>query len=235
MVKKRLDEATRKRVCVGRLYKKGKKPAEVAHALGVSRQTVYTWKLVQGSGGIDAQRAMPEPGRPTRLDESQLKDRTAPCCILTPSTVLTPRSPCPTDGSLLSCLCGSERVLVNDGGLHRFLSCLCGSERRLHPGLSVFDFLSCLCGSERQRRRNRQCDPFLSCLCGSELAPKIAELAKDFLSCLCGSEHGPGAFTDRLHFLSCLCGSELQRVRAIGLQRFLSCLCGSERGKAGAD
>ncbi len=74
MVKKRLDEATRKRVCAGRLLKKGTKPAQVAHAVGVARQTVYTWKSVLESGGIDALRAMPSPGRPARLDDSQLKD-----------------------------------------------------------------------------------------------------------------------------------------------------------------
>ena len=74
MLKKRLDEATRKRVCAGRLLKKGKKPADVAHAVGVARQTVYTWKAVFDAGGIDALRAMPAPGRPARLDEFELKD-----------------------------------------------------------------------------------------------------------------------------------------------------------------
>ena len=39
MLKKRLDEATRKRVHAGRLFKKGKKPAEVALKVGVARQT----------------------------------------------------------------------------------------------------------------------------------------------------------------------------------------------------
>lgn len=74
MLKKRLDEITRKRVCAGRLLKKGKKPSDVAHAVGVARQTVYTWKSVLDEGGIDALRAMPAPGRPARLDEWQLKD-----------------------------------------------------------------------------------------------------------------------------------------------------------------
>ena len=74
MLKKRLDEITRKRVCAGRLLKKGKKPADVANVVGVARQTIYTWKSVLDDGGIDALRAMHAPGRPARLDDSQLKD-----------------------------------------------------------------------------------------------------------------------------------------------------------------
>lgn len=74
MLKKRLNEASRKRVCAARLLKKGKKPVEVAHAVGVARQSVYIWKSVLESDGIDALRAMPAPGRPARLDESELKD-----------------------------------------------------------------------------------------------------------------------------------------------------------------
>src|SRR5450756_465331 len=72
MVKKRLDEATKKRVRAGRLLLKGKKPAEVALAVGVARQTVYTWKALLDDGGIDALRAVPARGRPARLDESEL-------------------------------------------------------------------------------------------------------------------------------------------------------------------
>lgn len=49
-----------------------KGPAEVALAVGVARQTVYTWKKVLDEGGIDALRAVPERGRPARLDEQQL-------------------------------------------------------------------------------------------------------------------------------------------------------------------
>lgn len=51
----------------------GKTPAEAAHAVGVARQTAYTWKAVLEEGGIDALRAMPAPGRPPRLDEAQLQ------------------------------------------------------------------------------------------------------------------------------------------------------------------
>jgi transposase len=50
----------------------GKRPAEVAAAVGVARQTVYTWKALLDEGGIDALRAVPDPGRPAKLDEAQL-------------------------------------------------------------------------------------------------------------------------------------------------------------------
>ena len=50
----------------------GKRPAEVATAVGVARQTVYTWKALLDEGGIDALRAVPDPGRPAKLDEAQL-------------------------------------------------------------------------------------------------------------------------------------------------------------------
>ncbi len=50
----------------------GKGCAQVATAVGVARQTVYTWKRLLDEGGIDALRAVPERGRPARLDEAQL-------------------------------------------------------------------------------------------------------------------------------------------------------------------
>ncbi len=73
MVKGRLDEATKKRLRAGRLLLKGKKPAEVALAVGVARQTVYTWKALLDEGRIDALRSVPPRGRPAWLDESQLE------------------------------------------------------------------------------------------------------------------------------------------------------------------
>ncbi len=42
-----------------RLLQKGKTPAEIAVAVGVARQTVYTWKALFDEGGIDALRAVP--------------------------------------------------------------------------------------------------------------------------------------------------------------------------------
>jgi transposase len=67
-----MDEATRKRVRAGRLMLKGKTPAQAAQAVGVARQTAYTWKARLDEGGIDALRAM-SPGRPAQLDLAQLE------------------------------------------------------------------------------------------------------------------------------------------------------------------
>ena len=74
MVKKRMDEATKKRVRAGRLLQKGKTVAEIALDVGVARQTVYTWKALFNDGGIDALRAVPSRGRPARLDDAQRED-----------------------------------------------------------------------------------------------------------------------------------------------------------------
>lgn len=51
----------------------GKTPAQAAQAVGVARQTAYTWKAVLDEGGMDALRAMPTRGRPARLNEQQLQ------------------------------------------------------------------------------------------------------------------------------------------------------------------
>jgi transposase len=72
MAQKRLSEATKKRLKAGRMLLAGKGCAEVAGAVGVARQTVYTWKGLLDEGGIDALRAVPERGRPAQLDEQQL-------------------------------------------------------------------------------------------------------------------------------------------------------------------
>ena len=73
MVRKRLDETVRRRLRAGRLLLAGKTPAEAARAVGVARQTAYTWRAVLDEGGIDALRAMPARGRPARLDPEQLQ------------------------------------------------------------------------------------------------------------------------------------------------------------------
>jgi len=73
MATRRLDEAVRRRVRAGRMLLAGKTPAQAAHAVGVARQTAYTWKAVLDEGGIDALRAMPARGRPARLDAQQLQ------------------------------------------------------------------------------------------------------------------------------------------------------------------
>jgi len=72
VAKKPMDEPTRKRLRAARMLLAGKGPAEVALAVGVARQTVYTWKGLLDEGGIDALRAVPGRGRPARLDAQQL-------------------------------------------------------------------------------------------------------------------------------------------------------------------
>lgn len=73
MATKRLDESVRRRLRAGRMLLAGKTPAQAAQAVGVARQTAYTWKAVLDDGGIDALRAMPKRGRPARLDDDQLQ------------------------------------------------------------------------------------------------------------------------------------------------------------------
>jgi transposase len=68
----KMDEATRKRVRAGRLMLAGKTPAQAAAAVGVARQTAYTWKARLDEGGIEALRSM-SPGRPGQLDAKQLQ------------------------------------------------------------------------------------------------------------------------------------------------------------------
>jgi transposase len=46
MAQERLSDAAKRRVRAGRILRAGKRPAEVALAVGVARQTVYTWKAV---------------------------------------------------------------------------------------------------------------------------------------------------------------------------------------------
>ena len=67
-----MSEAAKKRLRAGRMLLAGKGPAAVAVAVGVARQTVYTWKALLDEGGIDALRAVPERGRPAQLDATQL-------------------------------------------------------------------------------------------------------------------------------------------------------------------
>lgn len=59
-----LSEAQRKRVKAARLLQANK---PVAQAVGVARQTVYTWKRVLNESGIDGLRAMVDVGRPSQL------------------------------------------------------------------------------------------------------------------------------------------------------------------------
>jgi DDE superfamily endonuclease/Winged helix-turn helix len=87
--KKPLDEATKKRLRAGRMLLAGKRPA-AALAVGVARQTVYTWKGLLDEGGIDALRAVPGRGRPARLDEGNWRNYGRRHCKARPSTALAP-------------------------------------------------------------------------------------------------------------------------------------------------
>jgi transposase len=80
MAQKRLSEAAKKRLRAGRMLLAGKGCAEVALAVGVARQTVYTWKALLDEGGIDALRAVPERGRPAQLDQRNWRRCGQPSC-----------------------------------------------------------------------------------------------------------------------------------------------------------
>jgi len=71
VARKRLSAAAKRRVRAGRLLLAGKGCADIAEAVGVARQTVYTWKALLDEGGIEARRAVPDPGRPARLSDTQ--------------------------------------------------------------------------------------------------------------------------------------------------------------------
>lgn len=69
-MKPKVDEATKRRIRGGRMLLAGKKPSEVAWAVGVSRQTAYSWKaVIEGGGGIEALRNLSRGGRPASLSE----------------------------------------------------------------------------------------------------------------------------------------------------------------------
>lgn len=70
--KNKLEAAAKRRVRAARLLQSGKKPAEVAALVGAPRQTVYRWRDVLESEGIDALRDMSKGGRPARLGAEQL-------------------------------------------------------------------------------------------------------------------------------------------------------------------
>lgn len=69
-MKPKVDEATKRRIRGGRMLLAGKKPSEVARAVGVSRQTAYSWKaVIEDGGGIEALRNVSRGGRPASLSE----------------------------------------------------------------------------------------------------------------------------------------------------------------------
>jgi transposase len=70
--KRNSEQAVKRRVRAGRLLLAGKSPPEVARLVGAPRQTVYRWREVLESGGIDALREMSKGGRPAQLGAGEL-------------------------------------------------------------------------------------------------------------------------------------------------------------------
>ena len=70
--KRNSEDAVRRRVRAGRLLLAGKSPPEVARLVGAPRQTVYRWRDVLESDGIDALREMSNGGRPPQLGAAEL-------------------------------------------------------------------------------------------------------------------------------------------------------------------
>lgn len=69
----KLTEAQRKRVRAARMLQAGKPVAQIASAVSVARQTVYTWKRVLDERGIDGLRSMVDVGRPGQLSAADFK------------------------------------------------------------------------------------------------------------------------------------------------------------------
>jgi len=70
--KNKLEETVKRRVRAGRLLQAGHTPPQVAALVNAPRQTVYRWRDVLQSEGIDALRDMSQGGRPARLDAEAL-------------------------------------------------------------------------------------------------------------------------------------------------------------------
>jgi Transposase and inactivated derivatives len=70
--KSKLEAGAKRRVRAARLLQAGRAPAQVAAMVGAPRQTVYRWRDVLESEGIDALRTMSKGGRPARLGAEEL-------------------------------------------------------------------------------------------------------------------------------------------------------------------
>lgn len=70
--KSKLEVAAKRRVRAARLLQAGHAPAQVAAMVGAPRQTVYRWRGVLESQGLDALRDMSKGGRPARLGAEEL-------------------------------------------------------------------------------------------------------------------------------------------------------------------
>ena len=70
--KLKLEEAAKRRIRAARLLQAGHAPAQVAALVQAPRQTVYRWREVLESQGIDALRDMSKGGRPARIEALEL-------------------------------------------------------------------------------------------------------------------------------------------------------------------
>ena len=70
--KNKLEAGAKRRVRAARLLQAGHAPAEVAGMVGAPRQTVYRWRGVLESQGLEALRDMSKGGRPARLGAEEL-------------------------------------------------------------------------------------------------------------------------------------------------------------------
>ena len=72
---RKLDHATLEvlRIRAVKQVEAGEHPEDVARALGMARGTVFMWLAKYRQGGLGALRARPVPGRPPRLDGTQLR------------------------------------------------------------------------------------------------------------------------------------------------------------------
>lgn len=70
--KNKVEAAVKRRVRAARLLQAGHPPAEVGAMVGAPRQTVYRWRGVLESEGLDALRTMSKGGRPARLGAEEL-------------------------------------------------------------------------------------------------------------------------------------------------------------------
>jgi len=72
VTKNKVEAAAKRRVRAARLLQAGDTPAQVAAKIGAPRQSVYRWRDVLESEGLDALREMSKGGRPPKLGAEEL-------------------------------------------------------------------------------------------------------------------------------------------------------------------
>ncbi len=60
------------RIRVVRQVEAGVRPDDIAASLGLSRSAVFSWVAAHRDGGLEALRAKPVPGRPSKLSDAQI-------------------------------------------------------------------------------------------------------------------------------------------------------------------